>query len=217
MQSADRFQAHNHAVRTLIAAAYDLNPQAISGGPAWVDSEHFDVLAKTPGAVRPNLDEQMAMLRDLLKDRFKLSFHREPKQLSIYALSVAKGGAKLKESTVMPDATPEGPPPLVFVLSPMVVRLPARYATVSEFASVLQRSPLDRPVVDRTGLSGRYDFDLEFAPDERLWAGILPRPENSDLPDLFKAVQEQLGLQLEATKGQVDALIIDRIERPSEN
>ena len=76
---------------------------------------------------------------------------------------------------------------------------------------------LDRPVVDRTGLSGRYDFDLEFAPDERLWAGILPRPENSDLPDLFRAVQEQLGLQLEATKGQVEALVIARIERPSEN
>jgi uncharacterized protein (TIGR03435 family) len=102
-------------------------------------------------------------------------------------------------------------------MSPTVVRLPARYATMSEFASVLQRSPLDRPVVDRTGLSGRYDFDLQFAPDDRLWSGILPRPENSDEPDLFKAVQEQLGLQLEATKGQVDALVIDRIERPSEN
>jgi uncharacterized protein (TIGR03435 family) len=218
MQSADRFQAHNHAVRTLIAAAYDLNPQAISGGPAWVDSERWDILAKTPGAIRPNLDEQMSMLRDLLKERFKLGFHREPKQLSVYALSVPKGGTKkLKESTVAPDATPEGPPPLIFTLSPTVVRLPARYATMQEFASVLQRSPLDRPVLDRTGLSGRYDFDLEFAPDDRLWAGILPRPENSDLPDLFKAVQEQLGLQLEATKGQVDALVIDRIERPSAN
>ena len=217
MQSADRFQAHNHAVRTLIAAAYDLSPQAISGGPAWVDSEHWDILAKTPGTIRPNLDEQMAMLRDLLRERYKLAFHREPKQLSIYALSVAKGGSKLKQSTVMPDATPQGPPPLVFTLAPTFARLPARYATMSEFASVLQRSPLDRPVLDRTGLSGRYDFDLEFAPDDRLWAGIVPRPENSDLPDLFKAVQEQLGLQLEATTGQVDALMIDRIERPSEN
>jgi uncharacterized protein (TIGR03435 family) len=217
MQSADRFQAHNHAVRTLIAAAYDLNPQAILGGPAWVDAERWDVLAKTPGAIRPNLDEQMSMLRGLLKERFKLGFHREPKQLSIYLLSVAKGGVKLRGSTLAPDATPEGPPPLVFVMSPTVVRLPARYATMSEFASVLQRSPLDRPVVDRTGLSGRYDFDLQFAPDDRLWNGILPRPENSDEPDLFKAVQEQLGLQLEATKGQVDALVIDRIERPSEN
>jgi uncharacterized protein (TIGR03435 family) len=217
MQSTDRFQAHNHAVRTLIAAAYDLNPQAITGGPEWVDSDRWEVLAKTPGDVRPNLTEQMAMLRQLLSERFKLGFHREPKELSIYALNIAKGGPKLRESTVSPDATPEGPPPLVFVLSPTVVRLPARYATVAEFASVLQRSPLDRPVVDRTGLSGRYDFDLEFAPDERLWGGILPAPENSDKPDLFKAVQEQLGLRLEATRGPVDALIIDRIERPTEN
>lgn len=172
MQSADRFEAHNHAVRTLIAAAYDLSPQAISGGPAWVDSERWDILAKTPSEVRPNLVEQMSMLRQLLGERFKLVFHREPKQLSIYELSVAPGGSKLKESTVSPDATPEGPPPMVFNLSPALVRLPARYASLAEFASILQRSPLDRPVIDRTGLSGRYDFDLEFAPDERLWGGV---------------------------------------------
>jgi uncharacterized protein (TIGR03435 family) len=217
MQSANRFQAHNHAVRTLIAAAYDLSPQAISGGPPWVDSDRWDILAKTPGEVRPDLDEQMAMLRRLLSERFQLAFHREPKELSIYTLSVAKGGPKLKESTLSPDATPEGPPPLIFALSPTGARLPARYATMAEFASVLQRSPLDRPVVDRTGLTGRYDFDLEFAPDERLWGGAVPRPEKSDQPDLFKAIQEQLGLRLEATRGPVDALIIDRVERPSEN
>jgi uncharacterized protein (TIGR03435 family) len=217
MQSADRFTAYNHAVRTLIAAAYDLSPQAISGGPAWVDSDHWDIVAKTPGEVRPVLDEQMAMLRKLLSDRFGLRFHREPKQLSIFTLSVARGGSKLKESTISPDATPEGPPAPAFVLSPMVVRLPARYTTMAEFASLLQRSPLDRPVMDQTGLTGRYDFDLEFAPDESLWGGILPRPENADKPGLFEAVREQLGLRLEATKGPVDAIVIDRIERPSEN
>jgi uncharacterized protein (TIGR03435 family) len=217
MQSANRFQAHNHAVRTLIAAAYDLSPQAISGGPAWVDSDRWDILAKTPGEVRPNLNEQMAMLRRLLSERFQLTFHREPRELSIYTLSIAKGGPKLKESTFAPDATPEGPPPLIFALSAAGARLPARYATMAEFASVLQRSPLDRPVIDQTGLSGRYDFDLEFAPDERLWGGSVPRPDKSDQPDLFRAIQDQLGLRLEATRGPVDALIIDRIARPSEN
>jgi uncharacterized protein (TIGR03435 family) len=217
MQSANRFAAHNHAVRTLIAAAYDLSPQAISGGPPWVDFDHWDILAKTPGEVRPNLDEQMSMLRHLLTERFQLVFHREPKELSIYTLTVAKGGPKLKESTTEPDATPEGPPPLIFVLSPSGARLPARYTTMAEFASVLQRSPLDRPVVDRTGLSGRYDFDLEFAPDESLWGGAVPRPENSDKPGFFRAIQEQLGLRLEAARGPVDALFIDHVEKPSEN
>jgi uncharacterized protein (TIGR03435 family) len=217
MQSVSRFEAHNHTVRTLVAAAYDLPPEAIAGGPGWVDSDHWDILAKAPGEVRPQPAEQMSMLRQLLSDRFKLAFHRESKQLSIFALRVAAGGPKLKASTVSPDANPAGPPLLAFVMSPMVIRLPARYATMAEFASLLQRSPLDRPVVDRTGLAGRYDFDLEFAPDESLWSGILPRPENSDKPSLLQAMQEELGLKLEATKGPVDALIIDRVERPSEN
>ena len=202
MQSVDRFEARNHAVRTLIAAAFEMSPQAISGGPAWVDSDRWDIQAKTPGEIRPNLNEQMTMLRDLLRERFKLTFHREPKRMRIYSLTVARGGPKLKESPVLPDAPPEGPPPLAFVLSPTVVRLPARYVTMSEFASILQRSPLERPVVDQTGLVGRYDFDLEFAPDERLWGGILKRPADSDKPDLFKAIQEQIRLRPEATTGQ---------------
>jgi uncharacterized protein (TIGR03435 family) len=217
MQSVNRFEAHNHTVQTLIAAAFDLSPAAISGGPAWVRSDHWDILAKTPGDVRPNLDEQMSMLRQLLSERFQLVFHREPKEFSIYSLTVAKGGAKLKNSSFVPDSTPEGPPPLVFILSPAVVRLSAHFATMSEFASLLQRSPLDRPVVDKTDLAGRYDFDLHFAPDERLWGGILHRPENSDEPDIFGAIQDQLGLRLEATKGPVQALLIDSIQPPSMN
>jgi uncharacterized protein (TIGR03435 family) len=217
MQSADRFEARNHAVRTLIAAAFEMSPQAISGGPAWVDSDHWDIQAKTPGEIRPNVNEQMTMLRDLLRERFKLTFHREQKRMAIYSLMVAKGGPKLKESPAPADATADAPAPLVFVLSPTVVRLPARYATMPEFASTLQRSPLERPVIDQTGLAGRYDFDLEFAPDERLWGGILKRPENSDKLDLFKAIQDQLGLRLEATRGLVDTMVIDDIERPSAN
>jgi uncharacterized protein (TIGR03435 family) len=217
MVSVNRFEAHNHAVRTLIAAAYDLSPQAISGAWSWLDADHWDVQAKTPGDVRPNLDEQMTMLRQLLSERFKLAFHREPMDLSIYALSVRRGGSKLKESSISPNAAPQGPPAPAFVLSPTLIRLPARYLTMGEFASLLQRSPLDRPVVDRTGLQGRYDFDLEFAPDERLWGGMLPQPENSDKPDLFRAVQDQLGLRLEPTRGLVQALVIDQIQRPSDN
>jgi uncharacterized protein (TIGR03435 family) len=77
MQSAHEFAAKSHALKTLIAAAYNLNPRAISGGPGWVDSDRYDILAKAPNEVRPNLDEQMSMLRKLLADRFQLAFHRE--------------------------------------------------------------------------------------------------------------------------------------------
>ena len=217
MESANRFVAHNHAVKTLVAAAYDLAPEAISGGPSWVDSDRWEILAKTPGDVRPTPVQQMSMLRQLLSDRFGLSFHRQPKEFAIFALTVAPGGPKLKDTAISADATPEGPPLVAFVLSPTVVRLPAKYLSMPEFASLLQRSPLDRPVFDRTGLTGRYDFDLEFAPDESLWGGLLPRPENSDKPGLIRAMQDQLGLNLESTRGPVDTIVIDRVDRPTPN
>jgi uncharacterized protein (TIGR03435 family) len=218
MLSTSEFAAKNHAVKTLIAAAYNLSPQAILGGPAWVDSDRFDIVAKTPGTVRPNLDEQMSMLRKLLADRCGLTFHREEKEMHVYALTVAKGGPKLKESTLSADASPQGPPPLIFVVSPQLVRLPGRDASMGEFASVLQRAALDNPVLDRTGLSGRYDFDLEFAPDETVFGGALGKgTDDSAKPGLVAAIQQQLGLKLEATRGPVQALVIDRIERPSAN
>ncbi len=218
MQSANRFYAKNHTLKTLIQAAYNLTPRAVSGGPSWVESDRYEILAETPGNVRPTLDEQMSMLRKLLADRFQLKFHREEKEFSIYALTIAKSGSKLKESTLDLDATPEGPPLPAFVLAPDTVRLPARAVTMPEIASVLQRAALDRPVVDRTGLSGRYDFDLEFTPDESQFGGLgLKGTPESTKPDLFTAMQQQLGLRLEATKGPIDTIVIDRAERPSAN
>jgi uncharacterized protein (TIGR03435 family) len=160
----------------------------------------------------------MAMLRKLLSDRFHLTFHREPKEMRAYALTIAKGGPKLKESTMSTDASPEGPPPLIFVVSPQLVRLPGRSATMSELASVMQRAALDDPVLDQTGLTGRYDFDLEFTPDEAVFGGAIGKgTDDSNKPGLFAAMQQQLGLKLEATRGLVDVLVIDHVERPSEN
>jgi uncharacterized protein (TIGR03435 family) len=218
MLAANEFAAKNHALKTLIAAAYNLNPQAILGGPSWVDSDHYDITARTPGHVRPDLNEQMSMLRKLLADRFQLAFHRDEREMRVYALTVAKGGSKLQASTLSPDAAPQGPPPLIFTVLPQLIRLPARYVTMDEFASVLQRAALDLPVLNRTGLSGRYDFDLEFTPDESLFGGALGKgTDDSTRPGLFAAIQEQLGLRLEATKGAVQALVIDHVERPSPN
>jgi len=218
MQSANRFYAKNHTLKTLIQAAYNLTPRAVSGGPSWVDSDRYEILAETPGNIRPNLDEQMSMLRKLLADRFKLTFHREQKEFSIYALTVAKNGSRLKESTAPPDKLPE----LVSVVFPDRVLLPARNATMAEFAShLMNRGVLDRPVVDQTGLLGKYDFDLEWADDETQFGGKLRKraspDDGSDKPDFFAAVPQQLGLRLDATKGLVDVLVIDQVERPSEN
>jgi uncharacterized protein (TIGR03435 family) len=220
METAHQFVAKNHALKTLIAGAYNLTPRAILGGPAWVDSDHYDILAETPGDARPSLDRQMSMLRNLLVDRFQLTFHREQREFSIYTLSVAKTGAKLKESAPSPDASPAGPPPLIFHVLPQGLQLPGRNASMAELASVFQRAALDRPVIDKTGLSGRYDFDLEFTPDDSQFDGAfakMPGYEDRVKPSLFAAVQEQLGLKLEATRGPVDVLVIDRVERPSDN
>ena len=158
------------------------------------------------------------MLRKLLVDRFNLRFHREQKELSIYTLTVARNGHKLRASTISPDTSPQGPPPLLFVVSLPVVQLPGRYATIAELASVMQRSVLDRPVVDKTGISGRYDFDLEFTPDESLFGGALGKnTDDANMPGLFSAIQQQLGLRLQAARGPVEALVIDRAEPPSAN
>lgn len=218
MQSANRLAAQNHALRTLIAAAYDISPVAVSGGPDWVDSEHWDILAKTPGDIRPTLPEQMAMLRKLLADRFQLTFHREPKVMAVYTLTVAKDGPKLKPPADTFADTPSGAPPLVFRLAPGNVQLPGRDATIAELVSVLQRAALDRPVLDQTGLTARYDFDLEFTPEPALFGGLgLSATPDSTQPDLYAAVQQQLGLKLEATRASVPAIVIDRAERPTAN
>jgi len=183
MQSVDRFYAKGFTLNALVAAAYSLSPKAISGGAPWTDSDRYDILASTPGEIQPNLDEQMAMLRKLLTDRFQLTFHREAKELPVFAITVAKAGSKLKPSAAPPGTLPE----LINVIYPeekggVHVMLPARNATIPQFATMMQRTVLDRPVVDQTGLSGTYDFDLEWTPDENQFGGSLPRSVESTSP-----------------------------------
>lgn len=215
MQGTNRFVEKAYTLKLLIAAAYDLNPRTISGGPPWVSSDHYDIVAVTPGEVRPTHDEQMSMLRSLLADRFKLTFHREQKVFSIYSLELAKSGPKLKPSGSHPDEPTVVGPGVVY---PQRVVLPGRNATMESFVSLLQRAILDRPVVDKTGLTGRYDFDLEWAPDETQFGGDLPPASAAATsPPLFEAIQQQLGLRLEATRGPVAALVVDTAERPSAN
>jgi uncharacterized protein (TIGR03435 family) len=214
MEGRSRFVEKAYTLKLLIAAAYDLNPKTISGGPSWVSSDLYDIFAVTPGEVQPTHEEQMSMLRSLLTDRFKLTFHREQKDFSIYELQVAKGGPKLKPSASRPDEPAVVGPGVVYPSDRVV--LPGRNATMGDFVSLLQRAIVDRPVVDKTGLSGRYDFDLEWAPDETQFSGGLPAAsETSQSPPLFSAIQQQLGLKLAATRGPVAALVVDKAERPS--
>jgi uncharacterized protein (TIGR03435 family) len=218
MQGPHRFVEKDYTLKLLIAAAYDLNSRTISGGPTWTETDHFDITAVTPGDVQPTHAEQMSMLRALLADRFQLTFHREPREFSIYSLELAhpnqKSGAKLRPSSAPADQAPS----LLSMVYPQKVALPARNATMADFASLLQRAILDRPVVDHTGLAGRYDFDLEWAPDSSQVGGdVKPAPDESNSASFFTAVQEQLGLKLVATKGPISALVIDRAEPPSAN
>jgi uncharacterized protein (TIGR03435 family) len=216
MQSADTFVAKNYSLALLIAAAYELNPHMILSVPSWADSIRYDIVARTPGEVRPTHEEQMQMLRSLLADRFKLTFHRRQEVMSIYELGVDKGGAKMK-----PSAEAAGDPPqLISTVHPDTnsIVLPARNATMGDFVSLLQRALLDRPVVDKTGLAGRFDFDLTWAPDASQFGGEVPvAPSDASSPPFFTAIREQIGLRLDATRGAVEVLVVDGAERPSPN
>jgi uncharacterized protein (TIGR03435 family) len=220
MQSAHRFEVKNYTANGLIAAAYDLNPRAISGGPGWSGSDRYEIMAVAPGDQRPTYDEQMAMLRKLLAERFNFTFHREKKEFSIYELTVVKGGPKFMASSAPFDEASNVTSTLFPADSGGIdhALMPAHNVTMQEIASVLQRGILDRPVVDKTGLSGRYDFNLEWTPDDSQFGGQLPPgAPDSDRPGLFTAVQQQLGLRIEPTRGFLEALVIDRLDRPSAN
>jgi len=220
MQSAHQFLVKNTTVSGMIAAAFDLNQNMVLGGPKWVTDDRYDIVAVTPGEERPTPDDQMRMLRQLLTDRFRLTYHVEKKIHPIYVLSVAKGGLKLDLSKTPPDQSPA----LISTLVPATsggidhVLLPGRNATVRQLASMLQRAVLDRPVVDDTGINGRYDFDLEWTPDEWQFGGTLPlAAPNSGKPGLYTAIEQQLGLKLTSTRGAAETLVIDALDRPSEN
>ncbi len=215
LQGNNRFIAKNYTLKLLIAAAYDLNSRTISGGPGWIESETYDIAAVTPGDIRPTHAQQMLMLRTLLAERFGLTFHREQKDFAIYSLELTKSGPKLTPTTAPPDTPPTVGPATVY---PERVVLPAKNATLDDFTQLMQRAILDRPVVNNTGLTARYDFSLEWAPDETQFdGGLPPASSTAPTPPLFTAIQQQLGLLLRPTRGPVSALIIDTATKPTAN
>lgn len=202
------FETTGTSLRDLIKFAYDLHPREIIGGPSWLETEKYDVTGKPDKPGKPDLNRVKVMVQKLLADRFQITFHRDKRELSLYAVKVAKSGAKLTKN----DSDPNGLPN--FTMGPRELRF--RNATMAEFAGILQGvgSIVDRPVVDQTGLgSTRYDFILRWTPNTSQ-----PPADNADAPPgLFTAFQEQLGLKLEPTKAPADVLAIDHAERPSAN
>lgn len=233
-----RLNIHCTPVKSLIGQAYLLFedgrfrvglPPPIEGGPAWLDSEGYEINARAEGAVAL---EMMSgpMLQRLLEDRFKLKVHREAREVPVYTLTVAKGGPKLRPF-IAGSCTPvdhEKFPP--FYALPTAeqaakncqatarrdgtsLKVEAQGMSLDEFAKLfLDTTVLDRPVIDKTGISGRFDFHLEYTPDR-----FVTPDQPGGGPSIFTAMQEQLGLKLEPAKGPGEFLVIDSVERPSEN
>jgi uncharacterized protein (TIGR03435 family) len=204
---------------------------AIEGGPDWIHSERFEISAKAEGQPSPTMMEG-PMMQVILEDRFKLRIHRETRQGPVYELAVGKGSPKLKPLQegicipVVPGAVlpvvQEGQHLCRRMVSPRG-RVDIEGGTLVELASLLGMA-LDRPVIDKTGVTSNFEIHLEFSPDD----SAAPRPFTAepgasaavrapDAPGIFQAIQEQLGLRLVAARGPVDVLVIDHIERPSAN
>jgi bla regulator protein blaR1 len=199
----------------MLTFAYGLHPDQIIGGPDWIGSDKFDITAEPEGTGMPNDKQWRSMLGKLLADRYKLAFHRDKKELPVYALTVLRTGHKLTKN----DTDPNGLPALFFRGLGV---FPVRNATMKDFAETMQAVVLDRPVVDQTALQGRYDFTLTWTPDETQFGGRggqAPPPADASTapPGLFTAIQEQLGLTLVSTKLPVEVFVIDRLEKPTAN
>lgn len=209
-----QFSTLNTTLDDLIEFSYGVHARQIVGGPDWLDKDKFDISAVPDGEGQPNDKQWKGMIQKLLADRFQLTFHRDKKELSAYALTVGKSGQKLTKNES------NGPlPGLFFRPTSGGIMLSVRNATMADFAGLLQAAVLDRPVVDQTGLKDRFDFSLSWAPDDSQFGGRFHNAPASDNapPGLFTAIQEQIGLKLDAVKTPVEVLMIDKVARPSDN
>ena len=221
-----RYTATNVTLRMLMRSAYGVHDDQIVGGPSWTNSDRFDIVAKAEGNQPTSIfrDQARLMLRSVLADRFKLVLHNETRELPIYALVVARGDRKLGPQLQPSDAAEcvavkaRSPIPSTAADPPLPCgggfartgRLGARGSAVSDLVTSISNAA-DRLVRDRTELTGNFDWDLQWTPEQ------FPQTEPSESVSLFTAIQEQLGLKLESTKGPVDVLVIERVEHPSED
>lgn len=236
-QPGGRLTATNFPLRALITFAYQIQGFQLVGDPSWIRNENFDIVAKMEGDPPPVMpgtgpDPHMLAMRTLLAERFKLAVHRETREMDIYALVVNRPdgtlGPNLRRTTTdceaMMAARRGGPPPaqpgpdapFQCGMRGTPGRLTVNAMPLSLFANNLS-GQVQRVVVDRTGLSGGWDFEITYAPEQPVNPppGVEFPAADPNAPSLFTAIQEQLGLKLQSTKGPVEVLVVDRIERPT--
>jgi bla regulator protein blaR1 len=194
-----RVTVYNMTLRDLIRQAYEVKLYQVTGGPDWLGSDRFDVVATTEG--NPNQERLRLMMQRLLAERFGLVIHRERKQLPAYMLLAARGGARLEKAK---DGKRS------FSIFPLRGIIRGTGSSTAELADGLS-GILDRPVLDQSGLRGSFDFQLEYAPLSASGAA------GDAAPSVFTALQEQLGLKLEPTTAPIEIIVIDRVEQPTEN
>ena len=242
IQPGGRFSVSNLAVRQVIVRAFGIQPFQLTGGPDWLQSERYDIQAKAPDDAVVTGDAINVMLQAMLADRFKLKVRRETRESPIYELVFARSDRRLGEKLRQTSADcvanrgretqPGGPtaaPALIGPADPvpcgMIMiggnRLAAGGQTMTRFATMLVPR-VQRIVVDNTGLTGLYDFDLQFLPDQGYGRAGADGPVRmylvaADVPPLMTAIQDQLGLKLQAARGAVEYVVIESIERPSED
>jgi uncharacterized protein (TIGR03435 family) len=210
------FRTRNTSVSDLIAFSYGIQQKQIVGAPDWVDTDKWDIEAQPDVPGVPNRNQVTMMIQKLLADRFQLKFHNDSREMSAYILTVSKTGNK------MTKGDQDSPLPGLGFMNLSPVTLTVRNATMDDFARFLQQLVLDKPVVDQTALTEKWNFLLKWTADESQLGGlgvkIQPPSDAADAPPpLYTAIQEQLGLKLEAEKTQVKAYVIDKIAKPSDN
>ena len=203
------WRATNISVKTLLQNAYDVLPEQVQGAPTWIESERFDIEAKfevNPGGDKGNVNAQR--LQALLASRFQLRVHRQTKEWQAYALVVAKNGHKLTPAKEERDSMRSTNGHMEF-----------KGVDLENLARNLA-GRLGRPVSNQTGIDGKFDFVLDFEPEGQARPPDKDNPApgaDSRKPSLFTAVQDQLGLKLESRKAPVEMLVIDRVDRPTDN
>ena len=207
----------NSSLADLMMFAYSVQMKQIIGAPEWIERDRYDVDATPDVEGTPTADQVRIMIRKLLAERFQLKLHHEKREMPAFVLTVGKDGAKLKPT--QPNGNLHG---VGMQAAPTGALLFAYNSPVTAFTNFLQSLVLDRPVVDQTGLTGRYDLNVTFTMDESMFNGhppAFPKPTDGvePAPNLFEAIQEQLGLKLTPEKAQVDVLAVDQVEKPSAN